>query len=188
MSITTTITTLPHTGACGEPIGGCHSNGEDISPAAECDPAAKNIVLPKRARCLGLSGESSNMDARHDRRRDQIRRPRCAGEVHSCHTRHHWGNGNRGRRCSCRSQDHTRRRGPGVGPTPPTDPQTQHHLERCQAFWKTSACARTTMSKPGTVGLRSVHDASTVVVDVPRRIVFQNGGRVLADSELDDDP
>jgi hypothetical protein len=33
-----------------------------------------------------------------------------------------------------------------------------------------------------------VHDASTVVVGVPRRIVFQNGRRVLADSELDDDP
>jgi hypothetical protein len=30
-------------------------------------------------------------------------------------------------------------------------------------------------------------DASTVVVGFPRRTVFQNGRRVLADSELDDD-
>ena len=186
MNITTT-TTLPHTGACGEPIGVFHPNGEDISPAAERDPAANNLVLPRRARCLGQSGESSNMDARHDRHRDSLRRPGCAGAVYSPHKRHHSGNANRGRRCSCRSQDHTRRRGLGVGPTSPQDPQTRHR-ERCQESWKISAQARTTVSKPGTVGLRGVYDPSPVVVGVPRRIVFQNGRRVLADSELDDDP
>jgi hypothetical protein len=159
MNMMTTTTTLPHTGACSEQIGVCDSNGEDISPAAERDPAAKNLALPRRARCLGPSGESSNMDARHDGHRDSFRRPCCAGAVHSCHRRHHSGNSNRGRRCSCRSQDHTRRRRPEVGPTPPTGPRP-----------------------------RGVHDASTVVVGVPRSIVFQNGRRVLADSELDDDP
>jgi hypothetical protein len=159
MNITTTTTTLPHTRACGEPIGVVHSNGEDISPAAERDPAAKNLALPRRARWLGPSGESSNMDARHDRHRDSFRRPGCAGAANSCQRRHHSGNSNRGRRCSCRSQDHTRRRQAAVGPISPQDPRP-----------------------------RGVHDASTVVVGVPRRIVFQNGRRVLADSELDDDP
>jgi hypothetical protein len=196
----TTTTTLPHTGACGEPIGVCHSNGEDISPAAERDPAVKNLVLPRRARCLSPSGESWNMNARqphlcmsslergvHDGHRDSFRRPACAGAVHSCHRRRHSGNSNRGRRCSCRSQDHTGCR-LGAGRTPPHNPRTRDDWERCQGFWKTSAWARTTVSKPSTVGLGGMHDASTVVVGVPRRIVFQNGRRVLADSELDDDP
>jgi len=184
MNITTTATTLPHTGACGESISVCHSCGEDISPAAERDPAAKNLALPRRARCLGPSGESPNMDVRHDGHRDSFRRPGCAGAVHSCHRRHHSGNTNRARRCSFRSQDHTGRRRPGVGHTPPHNPRKRQHWERCQGFWKTS---RTIVSRPGTVGLQGVHDAS-IVVGAPRRVVFQNGRRVLADSELDDDP
>jgi hypothetical protein len=197
MNIVTTNTALLQTGACGEPIGVSHSNGEDTSLAAEHDPAAKNLALPRRARCLGRSGESLNMDARqphlcmsslergvHSGNRDSFRRPGCAGAVHSCHKRHHSGNTNRARRCSFRSQDHTGRRRPGVGHTPPHNPRKRQHWERCQGFWKTS---RTIVSKPGTVGLRGVHDASTVV-GVVRRIVFQNSRRVLADSELDDDP
>jgi hypothetical protein len=38
------------------------------------------------------------------------------------------------------------------------------------------------------MGFRDMPDASPVVVGFPRRTVFQNGRRVLADSELDDDP
>jgi hypothetical protein len=38
------------------------------------------------------------------------------------------------------------------------------------------------------VGLQDVPDVSTVVVGVPRRIVFQNGRRVSADAELDEEP
>ena len=63
MNVMATTTTLPHAGACGEPIGLFHSSSEDISPAAGRDPAAKNLVLPGRARCLGPSGESLNMEA-----------------------------------------------------------------------------------------------------------------------------
>ena len=62
MNIMATTTTLPLTAACGEPIGLFHSSGEDIPPAAESDPAAKNLVLPGRARCLGPSCEPLNMD------------------------------------------------------------------------------------------------------------------------------
>jgi hypothetical protein len=201
MNIMTTNTTLPHTGARGEPNGVSHSNGDDISPAAEHDPAAKNLVLPRRARCLGQSGESLNVDARqlhlcmpslergvHDGNRDSFRRQGCAGAHHSCHMRRHSGNSNRARRCSIRSQDHTVHFRPRVGDPPPHNRRPRHDWKRCQGYWKTSAWAKTTVSKPGTVGLRGVHDASTVIVSVPRRIVFQNGRRVLADSELDDDP
>jgi hypothetical protein len=156
MNIMTNTTTLPHAGACGEPMGVCHSNGEDMSPAAERDAAAKT-VLPSRARCLGPSGESLNIDARHGGHRDSFRRPGFTGSVHSCHTRRHWGNSNRARRCSIRSQDHAGHRRPGVRPTTPDDLR------------------------------RSMHDAFTVVVGIPHRIVLQNG-RVLVDSELDDDP
>jgi hypothetical protein len=164
MHIVTTTTTQPHTAARGEPIGVFDSNGEDNSTAPERDPAAKNVVLPRRVRCLGPSAESLNMNARqphpclsslerriHDGRRDSFRSPGCAGAVRSWHSCQHWGNSNRARRCSFRSQDHTARRRQTVEHTPP-------------------------------------NNRSTVVVGIGGRIVSQNGSRMLADSELDDDP
>jgi hypothetical protein len=191
MNIMETTTTLPHTAACGEPIGLFHSIGEDISPGAKRHPAAKNLLLPGPARCFGPSSESLNMEAQqphpypssfegrvlYDGHRDSFRRPGCAAAVHSGHRRRH---------CSFRSRDDTGRRRQRAGRTPPHIRRSHHHWRRCQGCWETP-WARTTVSQPGTVGLRDVPDASTVV-GVPRRTVFQNGRRVLADSELDDDP
>ena len=201
MNIMATTTTLPLTAACVEPIGLFHSSGEEIPPAAESDPAAKNFVLPERARCLGPSCESLNMEARqphpcpsslegdalYDGHRDSFRRPGCAGAVHSRHRRVHRRNSDHGRRCSFRSRDDTGRRRQGVGRTPLHNRRPRHHWGRCQGFWETSLWTKTTVSEPGAMGLRDMPDASTVVVGFPRRTVFQNGRRVLADSELDDD-
>jgi hypothetical protein len=47
MNFMATTTNLPHTTACGEPIGLFHSSGEVIPPAAERDPA-KDLALPGR--------------------------------------------------------------------------------------------------------------------------------------------
>lgn len=168
MNIMATTTTLPLTAACGE----------DISSAAESDPAAKNLVLPERARCLGPSSESLNMEARqahpcqfslergalYHGRGDSFRRPVT---LHSSHVRGHPRNSDRKRRYSSR-------------------PRPSHHWGRCQGLWGTSPCARTTVSQPSTTEFRDMPDASTVV-GIPRRSVFQIGRRVLADSELDDD-
>ena len=162
MHIMTTTTTLPHAAARGEPIGVFDSNGENISQAPERDPAAKDLVLARRARCVGPSGESLNMNGRHPclfslergahvGHRDSFRLPGCGSAVQSSDRRHHWGNTNRGRRCSFRSQDHVTRCRQEVEHTPP-------------------------------------HSRSTVVVCIPRRIVLENGRRVSADSEMDDDP
>lgn len=172
MNIMATTTTLPLTAAYVEPIGLFHSSGEEIPPAAESDPAAKNFMLPERARCLGPScgsfmearqphpcRSSLEGDASYDGHRDSFRRPGCAGAVHSWHRRGHRRNNRRPR----------------------------HHWGRCQGFWETSPWTKTTVSEPGAVGLRDMPDASNVVVGFPRRTVFQNGRRVLADSELDDD-
>ena len=189
MNTMATTAALPHTAACGEPIGLFHSIGEDISPPAERHPAAKNLVLPGPARCLGPSNESLNMEARqpnpypssfeggvlYDAHRDSFRRPGCAAGVHSWHRRRH---------CSFRSRDDPGRRRQGAGRTPPRNRRPHHHWGKC---WETSPWARNTVSEPGTAGLRDVPDASTVV-GVPRSTVFQNGRCVLADSELDDDP
>jgi len=201
MNIMATTTTLPLTAACDEPIGLFHSSGEDIPPAAESDPAAKNLVLPGRARCLGPSCESLNMEARqlhpcpsslegdalYERHRDSFRRPGCAGAVHSWHRPGHRRNSDHGRRCSFRSRDDTGRRRQRVGRTPLYNRRPRHHWKRCQGFWETAPWTRTTVSEPSTAGLRDMPDGPTVV-GVPRRIVFQNGRQVLADSELDDDP
>jgi len=202
MNIMATTTTLPLTAACGEPIGLFHSSGEDIPPAAENDPAAKNLVLPGRAGCLGPSCESLNREARqphpcpsslegdalHDGHRDSFRRPGCAGAVPSWHRRGHRRNSGHGKRCSFRSRDDTGRRRHGVGRTQLHNRRPRHHWGRCQGFWEASPWTKTTVSEPGTVGFRDMPDASPVVVGFPRRTVFQNGRRVLADSELDDDP
>ena len=189
MNIIATTTTVPPTAA----------SGEDIPPDAGRD-LAKNLVSPGRARCLPPSSESSKMEARqphpcpsslegdalYDGHRDSFRRPGCAGAVHSWHRRGHRRNSDHGRRCSFRSRDDTGRRRQGVGRTPLHNRRPRHHWGRCQGFWETSPWTKTTVSEPGTVGFRDMPDASTVV-GFPRRIVFQNGRRVLADSELDDD-
>jgi hypothetical protein len=179
MNIMATTTTLPLTAARGEPIGLFHSSGEDVPSAAESDPAAKNPVSLGRARCLGPSCESLNMEARqahpcrsslergalYHGRRDSFRR---SVALHSSHVRGHRRNSDRERPSSSRSR------------------RPRHHWERCQGLWGTWRCARTTVSQPGTAG-RDMPHASTVVVGIPRRSVFQIGRRVLADSELDDD-
>jgi hypothetical protein len=203
MNIMATATTLPLTAACGEPIGLFHSSSEDIPPAAESVPAAKNLVLPVRAGCLGPSCESLNREARqphpcpsslegdalHDGHRDSFRRPGCAGAVPSWHRRGHRRNSGHGKRCSFRSLDDTGRRRHGVGRTQLHNRRPRHHWGgRCQGFWETSPWTKTTVSEPDTVWFRDMPDASTVVVGFPRRTVFQKGRRVLADSELDDDP
>jgi hypothetical protein len=165
MNIMTTTTTLRNTGAFGESISVFDSKDDDISPAPERRPAAKNRVLPRRAQCLRPPRESLKMNPRqpypclssperggaHEGHRDSFRSPGCAGAVHSWHRCRHWGNSNRGRRCSIRSQDHTARRRQPVEHTPP-------------------------------------NNRSAVVLGVRRRVIFQNGRRVLADSELDDGP
>jgi hypothetical protein len=159
-------------------------------------------LLLGRARCLGPFSESLNMEARqahlcpsslegvalYDGHRDSFRRLGCAGAVHSWHRRGHRRNSDHGRRCRFRSRDDTGRRRQGVGRTPLHNRRPRHDWGRCQGFWETSPWTRTTVSQPGTVGFRDMPDAPTVVVGVPRRTVFQNGRRVLADSELDDDP
>ena len=197
MNTMATTATLPHTAACGEPIGLFHSISEDISPPAERHPAAKNLLLHGPERCLGPSSESLDMEARqphpypsffeggvpHDAHRDSFRRPGCAAAVHSWHRRRR----NNGRRCSFRSRYDTGGRRQGAGHTLPRNRRPHHHWGRCQEGWETSPWSRTTVSEPDTVRLRYVPEASTVV-GVPRRPVFQNGRRVLADSELDDDP
>jgi hypothetical protein len=161
----TTTTTLRNTGAVGESISAFDSKGDDVSPAPEREPTAKNRVLPRRAQCLRPPGESLKMNPRqphpclsslerggaHEGHRDSFRSPGCAGAVHSWHRCRHWGNSNRGRRCSIRSQDHTARRRQAVEHTPP-------------------------------------NNRSAVILGVRRRVIFQNGRRVLADSELDDGP
>lgn len=117
MHVTKTTTTLPHLAAYGEPICVFHSNDEDISTADERDRAAKNLVPSRSAQYRGPSGEPLNIVAWQNGHRDSFRGPSCAWAVHSCHTRRHWGNSNRGRRCSIRSQDHAGHRRPGVGST-----------------------------------------------------------------------
>jgi hypothetical protein len=202
MKIIATTTNLPYTAACGELIGLLRSSGEDISPAAERDPAAKNLGLPGLARCLGPSGEPLNMEARrprpspssteggalYDEHRDSLRRPSCATAVRRWHRNRRRGNSDRGRRCSSRPRDNTGRHRQGVGRTPTHDRRSRHRSGRYQGVWETSIWARSTVSEPGMVELRDASDASRVVVGVPRRIVFHNGRRVLADAELDDDP
>jgi hypothetical protein len=137
-------------------------------------------LLLGRVRCLGPFSESLNMEARqahpcrsslergalYHGRRDSFRR---SVALHSSHVPGHRRNSDRERRYSSRSR------------------RPRHHWGRCQGLWGTSPCARTTVSQPGTAGFRDMPDASTVVVGIPRRSVFQIGRRVLADSELDDD-
>jgi hypothetical protein len=199
MNIMATTTTLPHTAACGEPIGLFHSIGEDISPPAERHPPAKNRRLPGPARCLGPSSESLRMEAPqphpypssieggvlYNGHRDSFRRPGCPAAVHSWHRPRHRRNS--GRRSSFRSRHDTGRSRQGAGHRPSHNRRPDHHWERCQGSWDTSHPAGTTVAVPRTVGLRDVPDASTVI-GVRRRTVFQNGRRVLTDSELDDDP
>ena len=95
MNIMTTATTLP--------FGPFYSSGQDISLAAERVQAAKNLVLPWRARCLGSFRESLNLEARlahscpspleggalYHGRRDSFRHPGCAAAVRSWHRRGH---------------------------------------------------------------------------------------------------
>ena len=182
----------------GEPIGLFHSSTQDISPAAERDPAAKNLGLPGRGRCLEPSTRSLNMEApqahprkssleggaAYDGHRDLFPRPSCAPGVHTWQGRRECGNSGHGRRCSLRSRDDSggRRQRAGRARNRP-----RHQWESCQGCWETSPRTRTTVSEPGTVGLRDKPDPS-FVVGVPRRTVLQNGRRVFADSELDDDP
>jgi hypothetical protein len=139
-------------------------------------------LLLGRVRCLAPFSESLNTKARqahpcrsslersapHHGRGDSFRRPVA---LRSWHVRGHRRNSDRERRCSSRS------RPPG------------HHWGRCEGLWGTSSGATTTVSQRGMVRLRDVPDASTVVVGVSRRhSVFQFGRRILADSELDEDP
>jgi len=202
MNIMATTTTLPHTGACGEPIGLFHSKGEDIVPAAERNSAAKNLVLPGPARCLGACSESLNMEAGqlhpcpssieggalYGGRRDSLRRPGCAMAVHRWQRHRRRGTSDRGRRRTSRPHDNTGRQRQGVGRTPTHDRRSRHRSGRFQGVWETSTWARSTVSEPGMVGLQDASDASPVVVGVPRRIVFHNGRRVLADAEFDEEP
>jgi len=202
MKIVATTTNLPHTAACGEPIGLFHSSGEDISPVTERDAAAKHLVLPGRARCLGPSSEplmearrlrrpspsSTEGGAVYDGHRDSLRRPGCAAAVHRWQRHRRRGNSDRERRCTFRPRANPGRRRQGVGCTPPHNRRSCHRSARNQGVWETSTWARSTVSDPGTVGLRDASDASTVVVGVPRRIVFHDGRRVLADAEVDEDP
>ncbi len=175
MNIMATATTPPLTAA----------SGEDISPDAERD-LAKNLVSHGRGRCLGSS--SLEGDALYDGHRDSLRHPGCTGSIHSLHVRGYRRNSDRRRRCSFRSRDDTGRRRQGVGRTPLHNRRLRHHWGRCQEFWEPSPWTKTTVSEPGTVGFRDMPDASVLVVGFPRRTVFQNGRRILADSELDDDP
>lgn len=177
------------------------TSGEDISPDAERD-LAKNVVSPGRAQCLGPSRESLNMKAQrprlspssteggaiYDGHRDSLRRAGCATAVHTWHRHRRRGNSDCGRRCSFRPGNNTGRHRQGVGPTPTHDRRSRHRSRRHHGVWETSTWARSTVSEPGTVGLRDASDASTVVVGVRRRVVFHNGKRVLAGAELDEDP
>jgi hypothetical protein len=198
MNIGIKFTTLPHSATCSELIGLFDSIAEDISlAAAEHDPAAKNLVLPERSRCLGPLSESLPMEARqahlypsriersvpYDEQRDWFRRPGCMAAVYSWHSRRHSSNSDRRRRSSFRPRDNSRSR-QGARRAAPRKPD---HGGRCQGCWETPRWARTTVAEPGMVGLRDVSQASTVV-GVFRRGVLQNRRRVLTNSEEDDDP
>jgi hypothetical protein len=185
MNVVTITTILLPAGACEEPIG-FHSSSEDYSSAAERVSAAKNLVLRGRAPCLGPPRESLNLEARpahsclsllaggalYHRRRDSFRHPSCAAALYSWHRRGHGRNSDPGRRSSLRSRDDTGRGRQRV--------QMRLHDWRLRHHWGN-------VSQLGTVGFRDMPVASAVFVDIPRRTVFLNGRRSLADSELDDD-
>ena len=162
MHIMTTTTTL-HTAARGEPIGVFDSDGENISPAPEPDSTAKNLVLPGRARCIGASRESWTMD---------VRKP------HACQSSFERGvhDGHRDSfRAGCARPGHSwngcRHRGNSNRARRCSFRSQDHTARRRQGLERTPP-----LNRPG------------VVVAIPRRIVLQNGRRVLIDSGLDDDP